>query len=82
MRDDQENDQLKPRIEAKSVQFEEFSTLPDGFTKYIVGDFVGTPLDEIDQFYKDKQVKEIIFITIKCSTQITNRKQIEQSTLK
>lgn len=61
-RNDHENDQLEPKEttktkkEIKSVQFEQFSSLPDGLSKYIVGDLIGTPLDEIDNFYKDKQV--------------------------
>lgn len=45
------------------VQFDQFARLPDGLNKYIVGNLIGTPLDEIDQSYEDQQVQSMIFIT-------------------
>lgn len=42
--------------EASFERFEAFSTLPLGLSKYVGNDLIGTPLEDIDPFYKDKQV--------------------------
>lgn len=44
------------------IQFHQLTRLPDGLSKYIVGDLIGTPLDEIDQFYKDQQVLFLLIV--------------------
>lgn len=46
--------------EVEFERFEQFSKLPDGLSKYVAQDLIGTPLDDIDPFYKDKQVYKII----------------------
>ncbi|XP_055311841.1 sodium channel protein para-like [Sitodiplosis mosellana] len=50
---DKEN-QLKSS-EIKFERFEQFSTLPIGLSKYVAQDLIGSPLEDIDPFYKDKQ---------------------------
>lgn len=54
----QKNDQPQS-CEIEAEYFEQFSTLPVGLNKYISNDLIGTPLDDIDPFYKDKQVIKI-----------------------
>lgn len=55
-----------PAKQNKSVvQFEQFAKLPDGLCKF-VGDLIGTPLDEIDQFYKDQEVCLLIVMFFFC----------------
>lgn len=39
--------------------FEQFSTIPAGLHKYVSNDLIGTPLEDIDPFHKDKQVTKI-----------------------
>lgn len=46
------------------IQFEQFTRLPDGLCKF-VGDLIGTPLDEIDQYYKDQQVRFISVFSLR-----------------
>lgn len=51
-------------------RFEEFSKLPPGLSNYVAKDLIGTPLEDIDPFYKDKQVnnskvfEEFLFLNI------------------
>lgn len=37
-------------------RFKQFSTLPSGLSKFVAKDLLGTPLEDIDPIYKDKQV--------------------------
>lgn len=39
--------------------FEQFATIPAGLHKYVSNDLIGTPLEDIDPFHKDKQVTKI-----------------------
>lgn len=50
-----DSDQLHS-AEVSFERFEQFSTLPIGLSKYVAKDLIGTPLEDIDPFYKDKQV--------------------------
>lgn len=53
----QKNDQPQSSSDTAGVEyFEQFSTLPAGLHKYVSNDLIGTPLEDIDPFYKDKQV--------------------------
>lgn len=51
----QKNDQSQSS-ETVTEYFEQFSTLPAGLHKYVSNDLIGTPLEDIDPVYKDKQV--------------------------
>lgn len=49
-------------------RFEQYSALPIGLGKYVTPDLIGTPLEDIDPFYKEKQVpdtKVIHYSTLK-----------------
>ncbi|XP_031630611.1 sodium channel protein para-like [Contarinia nasturtii] len=46
--------------EAKFERFKQLSTLPLGLSKYVAKDLIGTPLEDIDPFYKDKQTFIIV----------------------
>lgn len=51
------NEQPQPQpSEASFERFETFSTLPNGLSKFVGNDLIATPLEDIDPFYKDKQV--------------------------
>lgn len=55
--DSHKDDQPQPS-DAQFVHFEQFITLPVGLRKYVQKDLIGTPLEDIDPFYKDKQASE------------------------
>lgn len=42
--------------DARGERFPAFTTLPLGLRNYVAKDLIGTPLEDIDPFYKDKQV--------------------------
>lgn len=57
--DSAKDNQPKSSSEIQVERFEQFSTLPIGLGKYVAKDLIGTPLEDIDPFYKDKQVHKI-----------------------
>lgn len=56
---DSHKDDQPQTSDAQFVHFEQFATLPAGLRKYVAKDLIGTPLEDIDPFYKDKQASEI-----------------------
>lgn len=58
---DSHKDDQPQASDAQYVRFEEFSTLPVGLRKYVASDLIGTPLEDIDPFYKDKQASTKAF---------------------
>lgn len=56
---DSHKDDQAQTSDAQFVHFEQFTTLPAGLRKYVAKDLIGTPLEDIDPFYKDKQASEI-----------------------
>lgn len=46
----------QPQTDAQCERFEAFAALPVGLRKYVAKDLIGTTLEDIDPFYKDKQV--------------------------
>lgn len=55
---DSHKDDQPQTSDAQFVHFEQFTTLPAGLRKYVQKDLIGTPLEDIDPFYKDKQASE------------------------
>lgn len=55
--DSHKNDQPQPS-DVQCKRFEQFSRLPTGLRKYVAKDLIGTSLEDIDPFYKDKQVTQ------------------------
>lgn len=55
---DSHKDDQPQTSDAQFVRFEQFSTLPVGLRKYVAPDLIGTPLEDIDPFYKDKQASK------------------------
>lgn len=55
---DSHKDDQPQTSDPQFVRFEQFSTLPVGLRKYVATDLIGTPLEDIDPFYKDKQARE------------------------
>lgn len=45
--------------DTKFIQFKQFDTLSPGLSQYIVNDLIGTPLEDVDNFYKDKNVSPV-----------------------
>lgn len=57
---DTHKDDQPQTSDAQFVHFEQFTTLPAGLRKYVAKDLIGTPLEDIDPFYKDKQASEFV----------------------
>lgn len=53
--DIQKNDQPQSS-DGRGERFKTFTSLPLGLRSYVADDLIGTPLEDIDPFYKDKQV--------------------------